>query len=1013
MSLASYSIKRPITILMIFVSLVVVGLISSRQVPLEYFPDITFPGLLVEVPYRGSTPGEVERLITRPIEEVLATVSGIENLNSSSSENSAFFFLQMKMGTDVRVKSIEVREKIDGIRHLLPDDVERILVRSFSANDEPVLNLRISSDQDLSDAYEKLNRQLKSRLERIEGVSKVDLYGVDKKQIQIDLISSRLVTHQVNLAELMGKLQAANFSVTAGTITDNGSRFVVRPVGELRTLDDFADLVIQSNGLRLRDVADVRFAPPEVEFMRLLDQKPAIGVDIFKESGGNTVATVDAVVRELAEIRKHPEMRGIQIFELNNQADGIKSSLRELLNAGFVGALLSTVVLFVFLRSVSATLIVSIAVPLSLIITIGGLYFLGMTLNILSMMGLMLAVGMLVDNAVVVTENIHRHQLMGGDPVEVTIRAVKEVSMAVTAGTLTTIIVFLPNIVSQTDMTAIFLKHVAVTIVLALVSSLVISLTLIPLLTSRFQPKQATEEQGWVRRLQDRYGRMLGWLIARPWWSTGIVVLITASVAIPSQFVKVDMFPEGGGTELRLIYNINGTYTLDKVKAAVDTVETYLYANKDELHIDKVYTYLTTNYAMSTILLIDEDQRTLSMDEIKSRIRENVPKMSIARPAFEFISQSGAESMRVNLIGDSSEELMVLAEEVIRRVRAIDGLTDVQTSAEAGTEEVRLLVDRDRARALGLSSSDVARLVANGMRGQNLRRVRSTQGEVDVLVGFQEGDRETVEQLMQLPISRRGDETITLSAIASFEMRKGPVQIEREDRQTSIAISASLDGITMDEARKRLSPVMEQISYPPGYGWSYGRSFRESESAMNQMVINILLALALIYLVMASLFESTLYPASIITSIGFAVIGVFWFFMLTGTTFDLMAMIGILILMGVVVNNGIVLIDHINQLRSEGMSRTDAIIHGGMNRMRPILMTAGTTILGLLPLCIGTTQIGGDGPPYFPMARAIVGGLAFSTIVSMIVLPTFYIWLDDLRNWSSRIFGDVKVVSDL
>jgi HAE1 family hydrophobic/amphiphilic exporter-1 len=262
--------------------------------------------------------------------------------------------------------------------------------------------------------------------------------------------------------------------------------------------------------------------------MRLLDQKPAIGVDIFKESGGNTVATVNAVVRELEEIRKHPEMRGIQIFELNNQADGIKSSLSELLKAGFVGALLSTIVLFVFLRSMSATLIVSIAVPLSLIITIGGLYFLGMTLNILSMMGLMLAVGMLVDNAVVVTENIHRHQLMGGDPVESTIRAVKEVSMAVTAGTLTTIIVFLPNIVSQADMTAIFLKHVAVTIVLALVSSLVISLTLIPLLTTRFQPKQVVEDQGWVRRLQQRYGRMLTWLVGHPWSSTGIVLLIVA-----------------------------------------------------------------------------------------------------------------------------------------------------------------------------------------------------------------------------------------------------------------------------------------------------------------------------------------------------------------------------------------------------------------------------------------------------------------------------------------------------
>ncbi len=1013
MSLASYSIKRPITILMLFTSLVAVGLLSSRLVPLEFFPDITFPGLLIEVPYRGSTPGEVERLITRPIEEALATVSGIKRMNSSSGENGVTFFMEMEMGTDVRLRSIEVREKVDGIRHLLPSDIERIFVRTFSASDDPVLNLRISSDQDLSNAYEKLNRQLKSRLERIEGVSKVDLYGVDKKQIQIDLLSNRLVMHQVNIAELMRLLQEANFSVTAGTITDNNSRFVVRPVGELRHMEDFENIVIQSNGLRLKDVADIRFAPPEVEFLRLLDQKPAIGIDVFKESGGNTVATVAAVEAELDDIRNHPEMRGIQIYEMNNQATGIKSSLTELLKAGMVGALLSTVVLFVFLRSVSATLIVTAAVPLSLIITLGGLYFLGMTLNILSMMGLMLAVGMLVDNAVVVTENIHRHQLMGGDKTEATIRAVKEVSMAVIAGTLTTIIVFLPNIISTTDMTAIFLSHVAVTIVLALVSSLVISLTLIPLLTTRFQPKRVVNDNDWVHRMQRGYGRLLNWLIDRPWTSVTIVILIIASVAIPVKFVNVDMFPQTEGKELRLIYNINGTYTLDKVKEAVDTVETFLYANKSEFEIDKVYTFLTTNHAMSTILLKEDDEREQSSEDIKKKIRDGVPKLSIARPGFEFISQSGMESMRVNLIGDSSDELVVLTEEVMRRLRAIEGLTDVRTSAEAGTEEVQLVVDRDRARALGLSSADVARLVSNGMRGQNLRRVRSTQGEVDVLVGFQEGDRETIDQLMQLPITRRGDETITLAAIAGFELQKGPVRINREDRQTSIAVLATLDGLTMDEARKKMKPVMDQIHYPPGYGWSYGSSFRDSENAMNQMVVNIFLALALIYLVMASLFESTLYPISIITCIAFAVIGVFWFFMFTNTTFDLMAMIGILILMGVVVNNGIVLVDHINQLRFEGMARDEAIVTGGMNRMRPILMTAGTTVLGLLPLCVGDTQIGGGGPPYFPMARAIVGGLLFATVISMVVLPTFYIWLDNLRNWTSRVFGDVKVVPHL
>lgn len=1003
MSFVERSLRLPITVLMVFTSLVVVGLISSRLLPIEFFPDITFPGLVVDVPYNGSTPTETERLITRPIEEVLATVSGVQFMNSSSGEGNVFFFLRMDMGVDTRLKAIEVREKIDGIRHLLPSDLERVFVRSFSSNDEPILNLRISSEQDLSNSYDKLNRHLKSRFERVEGVSKVELYGVDKKQIRIELLADRLTAHQVNLAELMRVLQQANFSVSAGILTDNGSRFMVRPVGEIRNIDEFGNLVVQSNGLRLRDIADIRFEPPDLQLGRLLDRKPAIGLDVYKESGSNTVATADAVMRELEEVRGHPEMRGIQIYAMNNQADGIKSSLRELLKAGVVGALLSTVVLFVFLRNIPTTLIVTTAVPLSLTITLGALYFLGMSLNILSMMGLMLAVGMLVDNAVVVTENIHRHQAMGGSRFDATVKAVREVSMAVTAGTLTTVIVFLPNIISTTDMTAIFLSHVAVTIVVALVCSLVISLTLIPLLTVRFDRQETKPDAAWIVALRDRYGRLLRWLMHRRWAAAGIVLAIIVSVVIPAQVVKVDMFPPIPGTELRLVYNINGTYTLEKVREAVDSVEAFLYANQDSLEFTQVYTFYEPSFAMSTILLKEEKDRTRSEDEIKEAIRKNLPQSAIAKPAFEFISQTGMESLRLNLIGDSSEELLVIAEEAMRRLRQVEGLADVRTSAEAGTEEVRLVVDRERALLHGLRSADVAQMVSSGMRGANLRRVRSTQGEIDVIVAFRDGDRETIDQLMMLPVARNGDETVTLASVARFEIARGPVRINRENRQTSIAVMASLNGITMDEARKRMEAVMNQIQYPPGYGWSYGRSFGESEQAMNQMVVNILLALALIYLVMASLFESALYPAGIITCILFAVIGVFWFFLFTGTTFDLMAMIGILILMGVVVNNGIVLVDHINQLRAEGFSRAEAIIQGGMNRMRPILMTAGTTVLGLIPLCVGTVQIGGDGPPYYPMARAIVGGLLFSTVVSMVVLPTFYVWLDDMRNWARRI----------
>lgn len=1003
MKITEVAIKRPVTSLMIFVTLMLIGLIAGRKVPLEFFPDVTFPGIFVEIPYSASTPEEVEQLITRPVEEALATVSGIRSMESGSSENFSQIFLRMEMGTDVTLKAIEVREKIDGVRHLLPDDVERVFVRKFAATDDPVLLLRLSSDLDLSTSYEMLERNLKNPIERIEGVSRVDLYGVNKRQIRIELNADRVSSYNIDLSQLNQLLQRSNFSVTAGKIEDNGLRYTVRPVGEIRSVEELQNLVIGENNLKLKDIADVRYDVPEITLVRRLDQKPAVGLDIFKESGANTVQVAELVMEELERIKQNPEMRGIQIFEMNNQASGIKSSLNDLLSAGMIGAGLSMIVLLFFLRSITTTLIVSMAVPFALVVTIGALYFLGLSLNILSMMGLMLAVGMLVDNAVVVTENIHRHQLMNESLLEGTLKAVKEVGMAVTAGTLTTIIVFLPNIMMQADMTAVFLKHVAVSIVVALVTSLFISLTIIPLLTTRVRQQKPSTKRTVIDWMADRYAGMLSWLIGHRWSSAGLILLVIGSVAIPANFVNINMFQNAESREIRVFYNLNARYTLDKIGEAVDQVENFLYANKEELNIKQVYTFYEAGFASSTIMLTSEDDATKSLDEIKELIREGMPKLSIGNPQFEFTSQNGQESMQVFLLGDSSEELAMLSEEVARRFETIPGFMDVRTEAEAGTEEIQVVIDRERANMLGLNSMQVASIVSGAMRGVNLRRIRGREGEIDVIMGFKDADRQSIEDLQKVTVATVNGEAIPLASVANLTIESGPQGISRTDRRTSMFVSANLEDITLEDARAEIAKIMDQINYPPGYGWSYGRAFSDSEQTMNAMLVNMLLALALIYLVMAALFESTLYPASIITSILFAVIGVFWFFLITGTTFDLMAMIGILILMGIVVNNGIVLIDHINHLRNSGMDRMEAIVKGGRDRMRPILMTAGTTVLGLLPLCIGTTQIGGDGPPYFPMARAIVGGLLFSTVVSMLILPTFYLWLDDLKNWSTRV----------
>jgi HAE1 family hydrophobic/amphiphilic exporter-1 len=1004
MSLTSASLKRPVTAFMIFACLVVIGIIASQMLPLEFFPDMDFPFVHVEFPYPGSTPEEIERRITQPAEEVLATISGIKRMSSNSWEDGAWVEMQFDWGVDANVKALEIREKLDGVRHLLPADFERFFVYKWSASDMELLQIRISSNRDLSNSYDMLNRNLKRRIERIPGVSKVELYGVEQKEIRVRLSADRIIAHRVDIGALVEELERSNFLVTAGKVTDGDRRLVVRPVGEFTTVEEIGEIVVGA-GIHLRDIAEITHDHPELTYGRHLDQRYAVGLDVYKEGGANTVEVSESVIREIEEVGKLPEMEGIRIFYLGNQAEAIVSSLNELLKGGALGGLLALIILFFFLRQFATTFIVAIAVPFSILIAMAFMYFFGMSLNILTMMGLMLAVGMLVDNAVVATESIHRHQIVNSKPVkESIVGGVREISLAITAGTLTTAIVFLPNIVSPNNQTSIYLKHVAISLVIALGASLVLAQTIVPLLVSRTKPPRRDRKRTVVDRLVGSYRRVIAWSLSHRLHTVLLIILLFASIVVPAWKVKTDMFDEPSDRKLRLHYHIDGSYTVDKVEAAVDVYEDYLFANKDEFEIESVYTYYQFNYAMSTITLRKGEEATRSMDEIKDAIRENLPKLAIANPSFEWRSTGGGEqSVRIQITGKSSDQLVALSRDVAWVLSQVEGLTDVRSDAEAGDEEVHVIVDRDRAQQLGFSTREVANVVSAAMRGIRLRPFQSEDGEVPVRLEFQDDDKRTLEQLKTLPLFDGENQPVSLASMADFKLRRGPQNIRRENRTTSLGVNANLDGLTVGEAKDKIGQVLGRFNFPPGYGWNYGERFDQEQEVLMTMLMNLGLALVLIYVLMAALFESFVFPFAIWTQILFAAVGVYWFFLITGTTMTLMALIGILILIGVVVNNGIVLIDYVNQLRARGMARRDAVIEAGAARLRPILMTAGTTILSLVPLCIVKTQIGGDGPPYFPMARAIVGGLAFSTLVTLLILPTIYCMFDDWRIFAVRV----------
>lgn len=1016
MSLAELSLRRPVTAIMFYVSLMVLGAIAAFKLPLEQFPAVTAPFIYIELPYPGASPEEVERTIVRPAEEALATLSGVKNMYSNARGDGGGIFLEFSdWSRDTNIAASEARDRIDAIRGELPDDFQRYFVMKFSTTDEPVLRLRFASDRDLRNEYAMLERIFKRRIERIPGVARVDIIGVEPPEVEIALDPVRIGAHNIAINDLARRLQAVNFSVSAGSIDDGARRIRVQPVGEIRDLDELRNLVLNDTGLRLSDIADVKLKPQRSDFGRRLDGRPAVGIDVMREADANIVEMSSAVLREMVAIEASPELEGIQVLIADDQAESVKSSIGELTEAGAVGCLLSIIVLFYFLRHWPSTLMVTLAIPVCIVMTLGVMYFMGLTLNVLTMMGLLLGLGMLVDNAVVVVESIYQYrEKYPNDPYRCAIEGTRSVQLAISAGTLTSIIVFVPNLFGEVNQISIFLGQVAVTITLSLLASWLVAVSLIPMISARIKaPPAAAQAGGFVPWLTDRYARGLRWSLEHRAKSVaGIAVIVLVSV-LPAAagWMKFDMFKNDAGREIDIYFDWRGSYSLDEMLGEMKKVEAVLDANREAFQIEQVYTVYSERGWGGIDVTLRSEGDLIPTEELQEKIRAALPKSALAEIGIEGAGGPGgggggqSQGVRVSLNGDSNEELQALAADILPLLARRPELRDVRIDTGDETSEVQVSVDRDRAAAYGFSAQEVAQYIGIALRGSPLREFRRGGEEVPVWVRFDGAERFSVDQLSSLSLTRPDGSRVPLMSMVDVQIKRGAGQISRENRRTSIALAANLaDGKTNEDARRAMTEVLSKVSFPAGYGFSFGGDFRRNDDAAAQMGINTLIAVLMIFIVMAALFESLLYPLAIMSSIVFSAFGVFWFFVITGTTFTIMAAIGILVLMGVVVNNGIVMIEHINNLRREGMARLDALVEGSRERLRPILMTMGTTILGMVPLCIGTTQIGGDGPGYYPMARAIVGGLIFSTVVSLVFLPTIYAILDDLGNWGAAAF---------
>jgi HAE1 family hydrophobic/amphiphilic exporter-1 len=1015
MRLHELSVRKPVLVMIGLVTLLAMGGIASFKLPIEFLPHVEFPFIGVFIPYPNSHPDYIERHIVKPIEEVFATLGNVRRIESGTQPDGAFVGVEFQWGRDVGVLRMEVKEKLDQIRGELPADIEHMQVFTFDTSDIPILEGRISATgRDLSGSYDLLERSVINPLKRIDGVGNVFIHGVEPREIAIYLSLDKVKAHRVDVGNVFRLLQSANATASGGEITARGLRYSIRVLGSFDQIDDIENLVVSPEGLRLKDIAEVYHGEPAVTYGRRLNGEQAVAFWIQKASNANTVEVARRVHEAMEKMNRDPALEGIDVLLFFDQSKEILNGVSGLRDAGLQGGLLAIGILYFFLRRIVTTLVVAVAIPFSLVCTLAFLYFAGYTLNMLTMMGLMLGVGMLVDNAIVVLESIYQHQLRREDPALAAVTGADSVAVAVTASTFTSVIVFAPIVFgSKNDELFVWLSSVGVTISVALLFSLVVSLTLIPFLASRSKKPKEVRQSRFMLRLQDRYVRALRWTTFRhPKWTFGMVV---AALIVTVAGIKLIGLKGPQDDDALLIERILMEYEFAQnidyreADAYVRRVEAILESKRDSLEIETIYSYYADNVGMTTVYFRDKYLSKERLKEKRKALRRAIP--DIAGLKLRFGDESGEESggasvMQVNLFGEDKQVLEEIANEVKRRFGYLDDLTDIKTSVELGREEISIAIDADQVARQQMTANDVAQVMGLTFRGFELDRFRGEDREVPMSISLDPADRVGLYNLENLLVGMNEDREVTLGVVASFVEKRGPTEIQRENQRTIVSVRGLYEGDDFDQLMGDVRAVMNAVSLPPAYAWSFSRRIQERNEQAQQMLVNALLAILCVYLLMAALFESYLHPLVIMVCLPLAAIGVVWMLMLTGTSFGIMAMIGTVILIGVVVNNGIVLIDHVNHLRKEGLSVEEAIIEGGRERMRPILMTALTTILGLIPMALGGSHIG--DAQYYPLARAVMGGLVSSTFLTLLVLPTYYVAGERAKLWWQRLLARSK-----
>ncbi|MBZ0269706.1 efflux RND transporter permease subunit [bacterium] len=1011
MTLPELAIRRPITTLMILVSLFVIGAIALTRLPLAFMPESEDPQVWVIVPYPNASPKTIERNILRPLEDHLGSIPGLKNMWSRADESDARVSLFFGWDEDMGMKKLEVRERIDRARAELPDDVERVIVSADwdpGRNGETILDARISADRDLSHGYDLLYDRIVRPLLRIPGVANVDLDGVNPPEIRIDMRLADLQRHNIEAGDVVAAIRENHVDKSIGLLRTGERNLMLRSEGQFADVQMIRDLIVApESGIRLSDVAEVTFGEPPLEYGRHLDGKFALGIGVNKESSANTVEISRQIKEKVAEMADDPELEGVNFLIWEDQGKEILKTVDDLRNTGIIGAILASLVLYLFLRRVSSTFFAVLSIPFSLIVACGVIWATGRTLNTITLLGLIVGVGMLVDNAVVVMENINRYQEKGVEPRAAALLGSREVSVAVITATLTSIIVFLPIFFSERNEMNLVLQELGLTVCITLLASLFISQTLIPLASGRLLRASDRRTGPVMRGIQDRYVRALDFTLDHKWIGPVVGLAVIASAIYPSLKVDKNMEPSQAEMFVGIRYNVSEALSLEKREELATRVEKLLEPHREELQVRSVYSFFSNEWTMTRLYMADGHTNEAWMNEVRKKLPAILPEFPGVKLEVQdnvpFWQRNRGKRVGFQLTGEDTEVLSTLANEAKVLLEQVEGLHSFYSTTERGNFEVQTRVNRDLAREYGVGVNAAANAVELTFRGRTLPKYLDGDDEVAMRLTLDEQDTESLEQLRSLPVRQANGAgtTIPLATVADFHVAKGPDRIQRDNRVTGVWVGARFDEGTQDDYVEKCMAVLDTMALPYGYSWEHRQFRRDAHESQMEFVTNLLLALGLIFVVMAGLFESVRQAASLLVALPFALTGAAWTLYFTKTDFDQPAAVGLLLLFGIVVNNGIVMIEHINNYRRNGMPRREAMLTGGRERLRPVLMTAVTTLLGLLPIVIQKPSLA--GVYYYSMALVIMGGLVISTVLTTILLPTTVCLSEDILASTARV----------